>query len=190
MNAELIKRLVSCSTGEIPGGQLKQAILKYGPSHNKSNYKDDLWAGQLASQFICPLSHWRRAKGNKQKLEQCLKQATGAQRSSIMELMQLKAGACKRAQLPLQSSTSQSLACEQADDKKEIEEARPRRTLKVEISDVSLDSQGFPLMLSSPQKKKARTNWHPRALQFWKRQGSVKDRLCKRQQRSLQGCKT
>ena len=106
-----------------------------------------------------------------------------------MELMQLKAGACKRAQLPLQSSTSQSLACEQADDKKEIEEARPRRTLKVEISDVSLDSQGFPLMLSSPQKKKARTNWHPRALQFWKRQGSVKDRLCKRQQRSLQGCK-
>ena len=48
-----------------------------------------------SSQFICLLSHWRRLKGNKQKLEQCFKQATGAQRSSIMELMELKPGVCK-----------------------------------------------------------------------------------------------
>ena len=162
VNAEWIKRLVSCSTGEIAGGQLKQAILKYGPSHNKSNYKDDLWAGQLASQFICLLSHWRRVKGNKQKLEQCLKQATGAQRSSIMELMQLKAGACKKARLPLQSSSSQSLACEKASDNKDIEKARSSRTLKVEISDVSLVSQGFPLMLSSPQEKEGKSELAPK----------------------------
>ena len=150
LNAEYIKRLVGCSTGEIPGGQLKQAIQKYAPSHNKSNFKDDLWAGQKASQFICLLSHWRRLKGNKQKLEQCLKQATGAQRSSIMELMELKPGVCKKAELPLRSSSSQPLACEKATEKKEVQ---PGRKLKVEISDVSLDSSGFPLMLSSPKEK-------------------------------------
>lgn len=78
-NAECIQKLLGCSTGEIPGGQLKQAIQKHGRTHNKSNYKDDLWAGQLNSQFICLLSHWRRVKGNKQKLGQCLKQTTGPQ---------------------------------------------------------------------------------------------------------------
>lgn len=54
----------------------------------------------------------------------------------------------------MRSSSSQSLACEKATEKKEKEEVQPGRELKAEISDVSLDSSRFPLMLSSPKEEK------------------------------------
>ena len=87
-----------------------------------------------------------------------------------MELMELKAGVCKKAQLPLQSSSSQSLACEKAADNKETKEPQPSRKLKVEISDVSLDSQGFPLMLSSPKEKQDKNEVAPKSASILEKQ--------------------
>ena len=96
-----------------------------------------------------------------------------------MELMELKSGVCKKAQLPLQSSSSQSLACEKAADLKETKEAQPRRELKVQISDVSLDSHGFPLMLSSPKEQEEKNVVVPKKEFILEKQGA-------RQRKALQ----
>ena len=56
----------------------------------QQDLKDDLWAGQTASQFICILSNWRRLRRDADKLKQCLRSSTGAQRSTIEELVVLE----------------------------------------------------------------------------------------------------
>ena len=145
--------------GHQHAGQLKQAIAKWGQSHNKTELKDDLWAGQMASQFICLLSHWRRLRQDAEKIKQCLRRANGAQRSTIEELVALEAGvACKKAtKLPCKSSSSASLACEKAHEGKE--KAEEKRELKAEVSDVSLDSNGYPLTLVSPRAGNTAKIW-------------------------------
>ena len=159
-------------------GQLKQCIQKYGHSHNTSDWKDDLWAGKIASQMVCILSHVRRLGREPDKLRQCLQGATGAQRHTIEELVALYAckkaneppqpppDACKKAQEPSQD------ACKKANSSSSVglplrkshtesapgseQACKKARTLKEEISMVSVDSHGFPMILKSPEASKDR----------------------------------
>ena len=106
-NVGYIREFYKVSSGEILAGQLKQCTLKYGHSHNDSERKDDLWAGRIASQMVCLLSHVRRLKREEAKLRQCLLQATGSERQTVLELVDLQpdykkavpeaAEACKKA---------------------------------------------------------------------------------------------
>ncbi|CAL1137661.1 unnamed protein product, partial [Cladocopium goreaui] len=97
------KEFYKISSGEILAGQLKQCILKHAQSHNTSEWKDDLWAGKIASQLVCLLSHVRRLRRDAGKRRQCMQGATGEQRQAIQELVALPA-ACKKATLPVQGS--------------------------------------------------------------------------------------
>ena len=172
-NAAWVKDFFNISKGEILAGQLKQCILKYGHSHNTSDWKDDLWAGKIASQMVCILSHVRRLGREPDKLRQCLQGATGAQRHTIEELVALYAckkaneppqpspDACKKAQEPSQD------ACKKANSSSSVglpsrkshtesapgseQACKKARTLKEEISMVSVDSHGFPMILKSPE---------------------------------------
>ena len=110
-NAAWVKDFFNISKGEILAGQLKQCIQKYGHSHNTSDWKDDLWAGKIASQMVCILSHVRRLGREPDKLRQCLQGATGAQRHTIEELVALCA--CKKANEPPQPSPD---ACKKAQE--------------------------------------------------------------------------
>ena len=172
-NAWYVKELYKISQGAILSGQLKQCILKYGYTHNDSEWKDDLWAGKLASQFVCLLSHVRRLKRDSSKLRQCLQGATGAERQSILEMMDLP-DACKKAT----PAPEDEKACKKAKAAKETfsertEEAggqgssssaslthpeeqacKKAKTLKVQISDVSVDPHGWPAILKSPKAEK------------------------------------
>ncbi|CAK9070467.1 unnamed protein product [Durusdinium trenchii] len=76
-NAAWVKDFFNISKGEILAGQLKQCIQKYGHSHNTSDWKDDLWAGKIASQMVCILSHVRRLGREPDKLRQCLQGQSG-----------------------------------------------------------------------------------------------------------------
>lgn len=150
-NAHYLKEFGKISKGEIQTGQLKEALLRYGKSHNKSEWKDDLWAGKLASQFVCLMAHCRRLGREPEKLRQCFKQATGTERQAIEELLSLKAW--KKASGS--STTSKSSPLKKSLAKKDEENAcKKARTLKEQVSDISLDSQGFPAMLKSPAKEK------------------------------------
>ena len=172
-NAAWVKDFFNISKGEILAGQLKQCIQKYGHSHNTSDWKDDLWAGKIASQMVCILSHVRRLGREPDKLRQCLQGATGAQRHTIEELVALYAckkaneppqpspDACKKAQEPSQD------ACKKANSSSSVglplrkshtesapgseQACKKARTLKEEISMVSVDSHGFPMILKSPE---------------------------------------
>eukprot|EP00435_Cladocopium_sp_Y103_P048598 s700_g14.t1 len=46
-NVEYVEEIYKISNGEILAGQLKQCILKSAQSHNTSDWKDDLWAGEI-----------------------------------------------------------------------------------------------------------------------------------------------
>ena len=202
-NAAWVKDFFNISKGEILAGQLKQCIQKYGHSHNTSDWKDDLWAGKIASQMVCILSHVRRLGREPDKLRQCLQGATGAQRHTIEELVALYAckkaneppqpspDACKKAQEPSQDACKKANeppqpspdACKKAQEpsqdackkanssssvglplRKSHTESAPgseqackkARTLKEEISMVSVDSHGFPMILKSPEASKDR----------------------------------
>ena len=174
-NAAWVKDFFNISKGEILAGQLKQCIQKYGHSHNTSDWKDDLWAGKIASQMVCILSHVRRLGREPDKLRQCLQGATGAQRHTIEELVALYAckkaneppqpspDACKKAQEPSQD------ACKKANSSSSVglplrkshtesapgseQACKKARTLKEEISMVSVDSHGFPMILKSPERE-------------------------------------
>jgi hypothetical protein len=95
-NVDYIREFYKISSGEILAGQLKQCILKYCHSHNDSDWKDDLWAGRKSSQMVCLPNHVRRLKRGDAKLRRCLPQATGAERQTILELVDLQP-ACKKA---------------------------------------------------------------------------------------------
>ena len=172
-NAKYVKEFYKISEGEIPSGQLKQCILKYGYTHNDSEWKDDLWAGKLASQFVCLLSHVRRLKRDSSKLRQCLQGATGAERQSILEIVDLpdackKAApgpeddqACKKAKAAKETSSAKAAeaggqgSSSSASLKEPEEQAcKKARTLKLQVSDVSVDSHGWPALLNSPKAAK------------------------------------
>ena len=172
-NAKYVKEFYKISEGEIPSGQLKQCILKYGYTHNDSEWKDDLWAGKLASQFVCLLSHVRRLKRDSSKLRQCLQGATGAERQSILEIVDLpdackKAApgpeddqACKKAKAAKETSSAKAAeaggqgSSSSASLKEPEEQAcKKARTLKLQVSDVSVDSHGWPAILNSPKAAK------------------------------------
>eukprot|EP00435_Cladocopium_sp_Y103_P011380 s1388_g3.t1 len=173
-NAEYIREFYKISSGEILAGQLKQCILKYGHSHNDSEWKNDLWAGRIASQMVCLLSHMRRLKREEAKLRQCLLQATGAQRQTIMELVDLQPAckkasdleaskACKKA-LPTSSAALPGVEASSGSQNDAGQQAcKKARVLRPAISDVSVDSDGFPMMLQSPKGSKQEEEGEPPA---------------------------
>ena len=197
-NVEYIREFYKISSGEILAGQLKQCILKYGHSHNDSEWKDDLWAGRIASQMVCLLSHVRRLKREEAKLRQCLLQATGSERQTVLELVDLQpdykkavpeaAEACKKAlpsssvALPArQSSTGSTSDADQQACKK-------ARSLKPAISDVSVDSNGWPMMLKSPKRSKQEEEEAPPQIMsiLEKRRASYKEQLNKAAQEAAE----
>eukprot|EP00435_Cladocopium_sp_Y103_P026638 s1868_g6.t1 len=172
-NAEYVREICKISSGEIVAGQLKQCIVKYAYSHNTSEWKDDLWAGKIASQLVCLLSHVRRLRREPDKLRQCLQGATGVQRQTIQEL-EHDAEACKKAKRSSSASAGVAKACKKAkkassasseqshnpedvssSSAPQVAQAGKRaRSLKQQISDVSVDSRGWPRILASPKFEK------------------------------------
>ena len=187
-NVDYIREFYKISSGEILAGQLKQCILKYGHSHNDSEWKDDLWAGRKASQMVCLLSHVRRLKREEAKLRQCLLQATGAERQTILELVGLQpackkaaAEACKKA-LPSSSAAlpaRQTITVSKSDADQQA--CKKARILKPAISDVSVDSNGFPMILQSPKSSKQEEEEAPPESMsiLEKRRASYKEQLNK-----------
>lgn len=171
--AWFVKKFFEISDGEILAGQIKQCLLKHARTHNLSSWNDNLWSGKLASQFVCLLSHVRRLQREPDKLRQCLAGATRLQKTTILELVELKGKAWKKA-LPIatdarsarpDASTSLGGSGTVSDhslppssstggSQEPVQQAcKKARSLKEQVSDVSVDSSGWPNILSSPKKQ-------------------------------------
>ena len=176
-NAWYLEQLLPICSGEILCQQLKQAVARHASTHNRSSYKDDLWCSQQATKFTCLLSHWRRLRREPDKLRQCLQTATGEERECIQALVKVKPGlvpgadrkACEKAKsapLPVSRAEAESESCEKDKDKappsteacKKANELEGKKTtkpkvLKAAVSDVSMDSEGFPMILKTPPRE-------------------------------------
>ena len=162
-NAFFVREFLAISSGEILFSQMKQSLKKHAATHNVSSFKDDLWAGQIAHCLVCLMSHYRRLRREPGRLRQCFATATGVERQIIQGLLDIEpAQACKKANpkegdceaeqqdtvrkrpeiaREADAERNETTACEKADSS---------RRLKRQVSEVTLDSEGFPLMLRSP----------------------------------------
>ena len=132
-----------------PAGQIQHLEMKHQfivrASHNKSQLKNDLWAGMRTDKVTVILCHWRRICREPERLRQCIKSCTPDEALAIKDLVALYKDD------PAQEVAEQSSVV--TDDK--VEEAactnKDVRVLKVKVSEVSVDSDGFPAMLRSPK---------------------------------------
>ena len=157
-NEFFIREIMKISNGEILCSQMKQSILKHASTHNFSALKDDLWAAQIAHRMVCMMSHYRRLRRSSEKVRQCLANATGVERQIIKELLALEPGkACKKAEQAnvktadiVQENETHAGSSNDKAPKRDKKATVVTRELHRKISPVSLDSEGFPMMLKSP----------------------------------------
>ena len=140
----LTKGLLQLSgTGEIHSQCLRQALMNLlvaQPSLNQTIYNGAVWCGSRVERLGVILFHMRRLKfGSEMKIAAA--HLTGAELQKLQEVVDMisKKPEVEEAPLPLAKR-------EASDD-----EPQERRTLKKEISDVSLDSKGLPNCFNSPQ---------------------------------------
>ena len=131
----LVQSLVKVeSTCEIHTQPLRQALLKMvmdDPSVNKSKFQGAIWCNLRQERLTCIMTHFRRLKKD-EELRKCASRLTAA------EYLQLQNVVDKITEKPNNLVVA--------------EPALPVRSLKKEISDVSLDSEGYPKDLKTPDK--------------------------------------
>ena len=179
-NSWWLRRLVLLGDELLPL-QIKQAIIGHATKHNKKSLKDPAWASEMAGQFVCLLHHWRRLKRDPNRKRQCMLKLSDFAKTRLEELLQLQPEACDKAQ-PVDSKTDQKIvqpvACNKAksgssndvadpedgnvckegnETHEQDKEAWEKASASSFLEEVSLDSQGFPMMLRSPAEGPIRT---------------------------------
>lgn len=132
----LVKGIVELEpTCEVHTGDLRAAVFQlviHSPAVNETKFKGEIWTGIKVERLTTLLHHMRRLKSDDMRV--CAAKLTGSQLIQLQEVVNMIA---KKEDPPL------SLALPVAEGK--------GRALKKEISEVSLDSQGFPKCLASPE---------------------------------------
>jgi len=146
-NQKLIQGLCDVSAaGLMSLGQLKLCFLRH-PSLNRSVYKADLWAGDRAEKVLTLLCHWRRVSREPERLRQCLSKANAEESAAVQGLVAIFQGSqgSSSSSLGLSgSSSSSSLGLRAASPLPRRLQARTS-----DVSVVSIDSDGFPRVLST-----------------------------------------
>ena len=137
----LIKDLLDLEpTGEIHTQSLRNAIfqmLMQDPSLNDSKWNGQVWVGLKVESVGVILYHMRRLMGSDLKI--CAAKLTGSEYQELQEVVQIMS--------PKETPVPAAL------DKRAAEEEGPKeRKLKKEISDVSVDSRGFPKCFGTPDR--------------------------------------
>ena len=135
----LIRDLLTLEpTGEIHTQSLRNAIfqvLLQDPSLNDSKWNGQVWVGLKVERLGVILYHMRRLLGS--DLKSCAAKLTGCEYQELQEVVSIMSP--KEAPVPT------------AFDKRAAEEEESNgRKLKKEISDVSVDSSGFPKCFGTP----------------------------------------
>ena len=142
----LLKGLLDLeATCEIHGSCLRQAIfqvLVQDPSLNDSKFNGSVWVGSRVERISVVLFHMRRLKGS-DDMKACASRLTGAEFLQLQEVVDM---------IAKKGPPSTELALVALGKREDGEQEPAIRKLKKEVSDVSLDSQGFPKSLKTPEK--------------------------------------
>ena len=130
-------------------------LVTIRPEVNTSKFNNMSWASMRTERFVCIFYHLRRLKREEARLVQVAAKLTGQQLTKLKALlrqMELKG--------PEESGDSQSQGAKSSSQVQhastsDLQEVAPStsRVLKRKCSEVSVDSQGFPMMLRSPRQK-------------------------------------
>ena len=156
----MVENLLPLCDGAILPLQIRTSLLKHSEAHNDSDYKHPLWATKKASQIGVLLNHWRRMKNDAEKNAQLKKRTTPRKQKVMDELLAIEPGVCG-AEAWNKASSTENLDL----DKSEKMPAEVcNRAEEESLSDVSLDSNGFPNMLKSPGKSTSKVSGSKRGL--------------------------
>ena len=133
-NLPLLKALVKVEpTMEVHTGAMRQALNKLlvdKPAINNSKFNGSVWVSLRQERLATLLAHFRRLK-NDGEMRKCAQKLTAA------EFVQLQEVVDKTTEKPSQEEST----------------FLGKRKLKKEVSDASLDEDGFPKCFSSPITK-------------------------------------
>ena len=153
-----IKGLVELeATAEIHGQNLRQAIFQLlmdEPSLNDSKWAGGTWVSLRVERLNVVLFHMRRLRlsGDLRACASKLTTPEFLQLQEVVELMEKKPDLQEASALALVQREEPSPLVER-EGPKELD--KPRKKLKVSISDVSVDSQGLPKMFGTPEPSAA-----------------------------------
>jgi len=151
--------IMLCPSAEPREASMRSALLELvtiRPEVNTSKFNNMSWASMRTERFVCIFYHLRRLKREEARLVQVAAKLTGQQLTKLKALlrqMELKG--------PEESGDSQSQGAKSSSqvqhastsDLQEVAPSSGARVLKRKCSEVSVDSQGFPMMLRSPRQK-------------------------------------
>ena len=155
--------LRACPSGDFPGKCAKDAMLTLvvkSPELNTSIYNSSIWAGQRCERLGVLLNHLRRLAREPPRYKQAALAMTGAELSQLASLI-------KMVRLEVDTSVASGLAYGLwADDDETVahdETGAPaqvpkRRLLTKTASEASVDSQGWPKLLSGEVVSFSKTN--------------------------------
>jgi hypothetical protein len=130
-------------TCEIHGSSLRQGVfqaLLQNPCLNDTKFNGETWVGIRVERITVLLFHMRRLAASAD-LRTCASKLTGPEFLQLQEaLAMVERKGQGQMELPLA-------------ERGEGEESRETRKLKKEVSEVSVDSKGFPKALATPAKE-------------------------------------
>ena len=158
----LSELLTLCPAADFGASALKKVCLKLVFQHaalNNTVYNNGVWAGLRNERFVTIFYHLRKIKREPDRLRQVLEKLTGPQTSKLHALL-AKIRHVPGSEPAIANSDADTVDMPRTCDVTEpVLEPPPEqmqsgpkrlRTLKHRPSDVSVDSQGFPSMLSPP----------------------------------------
>lgn len=151
--------LTLCPSGDMPGNSARTALLTVicnAPEMNSTIYNSAVWAGMRCERLGCMLNHLRRLAREGGRFKQAAMAMTGPDLAKLKTLVSmLDVSECGLVADGLASGMLGS------DDDATIEEhePKPRKRLLTktasDVSQISVDSQGFPAMLEPASSSKA-----------------------------------
>ena len=152
-------------SGEIHTQPLKAALLRLltdDPSLNKSRFNGTVWINLRQERITCLLYHFRKLARDPDGLRLCAVRLTGSdycEMKSLLSMLELR-------DVPAPTRLFEDPAGSEVGSVNgtvayaDFEELPQTRTLKKEISAASVDSDGFPMMLQTPDERYPSTLRH------------------------------
>ena len=158
---ELLKAMLTmCPTGDFPGTSAKAAMLTLvvqAPELNQSIYNSSVWSGMRCERLGCMLNHLRRLAREPPRMKQAASSMVGADLTKLKTLVSMMRCESESVADGLASgvcSDDDATEAETPEVPSASSEVPRKRLLKKTTSDASVDSEGFPMMISLKRQVK------------------------------------
>eukprot|EP00435_Cladocopium_sp_Y103_P000214 s4807_g1.t1 len=153
---------------ELHPSPLRDAMLRLltnKPLLNTSGHNGAVWCNGRAERVNVLLAHLRKLKRSGPS-SRCASMLTGLEYTQLADLLKLVQPRPEEGKdpLPLENGEAKESPSKKV-KKQDSQEHQPKKKLKKEDSDISLDSQGFPSFLKTPEHEKQKGTRPSRLLQ-------------------------